>query len=66
MANKSEKERRKQLLNDHRKKNEQEFANNLPMSKENFKKLFDHLDGELNNKGCDDRNILAKTFFGTT
>ena len=44
MANKSEKERRKQLLNDLHKKANEEFKNSLPMSRDNFKKLFDYLD----------------------
>lgn len=62
MPDKSEKERRKQIMDDLRKKADEEFENSLPMSRVFFKKLFDHLDIQLNSKGCDDTNSLTKTF----
>lgn len=62
MPDKSEKERRKQIMDDLKKKADQEFESSLPISRENFKKLFDHLDIELSDKGCDDTNVLTKTF----
>ncbi|ANE51819.1 DUF2695 domain-containing protein [Flavisolibacter tropicus] len=62
MPDKNEKERRKQLLNDLSKKAEEEFENSLPMSRDHFKKLFDYLDTELIDKGCDDTNCLTKSF----
>ena len=61
MPDKSEKERRKQIMDDLKRKADQEFESSLPMSRENFKKLFDHLDTHLNDKGCDNTNILTKT-----
>ena len=62
MPNKSEKERRKQIMDDHKNKADQEFKGSLPMSRDNFKNLFDHLDKYLTNKDCDDTNSLTKTF----
>ena len=62
MPDQSEKERRKQIMGDLKKKADQEFESSLPMSRDNFKKLFDHLDIYLNDKGCNDTNILTKTF----
>jgi len=62
MADKTEKQKRKQLLVNLRKKADDEFENSLPMSRESFKKLFDYLDIELNDKGCDDTNRLTKSF----
>jgi hypothetical protein len=62
MPDKSEKERRKQIMDDLKKKADQEFESSLPMGRDNFKKLFDHLNTELNDKGCDDTNSLTKTF----
>ena len=40
----------------------QEFESSLPMNRDNFKKLFDHLDAQLIDKSCDDSNILTKTY----
>ena len=62
MPDKNEKERRKQIMDDLQKKAEKEFENSLPMSRDSFKNLFDYLDKELNEKGCDDTNSLTKTF----
>jgi hypothetical protein len=62
MPDKSEKERRKQIMDDLNKKADQEFESSLPMSRDNFKALFEYLDKELNAKGCDDTNVLTKAF----
>ena len=62
MPDKSEKERRKQIMEDLKIKADQEFESSLPMSRDNFKNLFDHLDIHLSDKGCDDTNSLTKTF----
>lgn len=62
MPGKNEKERRKQIMNDLKIKADQEFENSLTMSREMFKKLFDHLDILLHKKGCDKTNSLTKTF----
>jgi hypothetical protein len=63
MADKSEKERRKEILNNLRTKAKQDFEDSLPTSRDNFKQLFDYLDFELEKRECDDTNGLTKTFF---
>jgi F0F1-type ATP synthase membrane subunit b/b' len=62
MPDKSDKERRKQIMDDLKKKADQEFESNLPMSRDSFQNLFDHLDKELTDKSCDDTNSLTKAF----
>lgn len=62
MPDKSEKERRKQIMDDLKNKADQEFESSLPMSRDNFKKLFDYLDMQLTDKDCNDTNGLTKTF----
>jgi len=62
MPDKDETERRRQIMSDLKRKAEQEFENSLPMNRDNFKKLFDHLDTCLSDKGCDNTNNLTKTF----
>ncbi len=59
---KSEKEHRKQLLADLRQKAATEFENSLPMSRENFRQLFDFLDDELQTTECDDKLTITTTF----
>lgn len=49
-------------MDDLKEKADQEFESSLPMSRDNFKKLFDHLDILLTDKNCDDTNNLTKTF----
>ncbi len=62
MPDKNEKERRKQIMDELKKKADQEFESKIPMSRNSFKNLFDYLDAELTNKNCEDNNILTKTF----
>jgi tRNA A37 N6-isopentenylltransferase MiaA len=62
MANKIEKQRRKQLLEQINLKNKGEFKNNLPMEEIKFKELFDYLDKELSEKKCDHTNNLTKEY----
>jgi F0F1-type ATP synthase membrane subunit b/b' len=62
MASKSEKEQRKQLLNELRQKAQAEFEQSLPMSRTNFTALFDYLDKELTNQACDDTTKLTRAF----
>jgi hypothetical protein len=50
MPDKSEKERRKQIIYDLKNKADQEFESSLPMSRDNFRLLFDHLDKQLSDK----------------
>jgi len=52
MPDKTEKEKRKQIARYLRLKARQEFEKSLPMNRNNFKSLFDHLDEQLSNKGC--------------
>ena len=49
-------------MDDLQERADQEFEASLPMSRDNFKKLFDYLDTELNDKGCDDTNSVARNF----
>ncbi|WBV61821.1 DUF2695 domain-containing protein [Chryseobacterium camelliae] len=60
--NKNEKEHRKQIRNEWKQKQQQEFEQNLPMNREVFGKLFDFLDYQLRKSDCDDTNNLAKQF----
>ncbi len=62
MPDKIEKERRKQIMDNLKIKADQDFESNLPMSRDNFKKLFHHLDIQLNGKACDDTNGLTGKF----
>ena len=66
MGDKSEKERRKQLLNQVRQKEREDFDKSLPMSRDNFKKLFDYLDVELSKNGCNRSNTLTRSFLNHT
>ena len=62
MPDKQEKERRKEIMNELRKKADEEFESSLPMSSDLFKKLFDHLDEELSDKDCDNSLQLTERF----
>jgi len=62
MADKSEKERRKEILNNLRTNAKQDFEDSLPTSRDNFKLLFDYLDIELEKRECDDTYALTRTF----
>jgi hypothetical protein len=57
-----EKARRKQIGNELREKQRVEFEESLPMGRANFKNLFDYLDIELEENGCDDTTRLTMTF----
>lgn len=59
---KNEKERRKQIRNELRQKQQEEFEKSLPMDRPYFKKLFDCLDDQLGNLGCDNTNTLTTGF----
>lgn len=59
---KDDKERRKQILNELRKKQQEEFEQRLPMDKKVFENLFNHLDSHLEEKGCDHTNKLTAEF----
>jgi hypothetical protein len=66
MLNKNEKEKRKQMLRDLSQKAEANFESSLPMSRDNFQKLFDYLDEAFQDKECDDTNDLTKHFLTQT
>ncbi|WP_267402115.1 MULTISPECIES: DUF2695 domain-containing protein [unclassified Chryseobacterium] len=59
---KNEKERRKQLRNELRQKQQEEFENSLPMDRIYFEQLFDFLDIQLEEVGCNDTNIITVEF----
>lgn len=59
---KDEKERRKQILNELREKQQQKFEQGLPMDREIFVGLFDYLDNQLEENGCDHSNKLTAEF----
>jgi len=62
MPDKSEKERRKQIMNEPQKKSNEEFDNSHPMSRELFKNLFDYLDTVPGDKDCDHTFKLTEEF----
>ena len=62
MVDKIDKERRKQIREDLRKKAREEFENSLPMTKDNFKRLFDYLDNELSESECADNHTITKRY----
>lgn len=59
---KNEKERRKQIRNELRQKQQEEFEKNLPMIRIFFENLFDYLDDRLGEIDCDDTNKLTVEF----
>jgi hypothetical protein len=62
MQNQNEQERKKQILNELKKKEAQEFESGLPMSRDIFSELFDYLDQRLGKDGCDDTFKLTEQF----
>lgn len=62
MPSKSEKNKRKLILENLQKKDKEEFESSLPINRELFKQLFDHLDKELSAKGCDHTFKLTLDF----
>jgi len=65
MPDKSEIERRKRIMNELRKKADEEFESSLPMSRDFFKRLFDYLDIQLGEKACDNTLLLTAHFLKT-
>ena len=62
MPDKNEKERRKQIQKELQEKAQIEFENSLPISRELFQNLFDFLDAELEENGCDDSLKITKQY----
>jgi len=58
MSGQSEKDKRKEILRQLRLKGKEDFYKSMPMAKETFQELFDHLDQNLRGE-CD--HSLAKT-----
>jgi glutamate/tyrosine decarboxylase-like PLP-dependent enzyme len=63
--NKEEKQRRKILLEEIQINTKRQFEDNLPMSRNKFKKLFDYLDKELSENECDDTNKLTQNYLNS-
>ncbi|MDR1974445.1 MAG: DUF2695 domain-containing protein [Bacteroidales bacterium] len=63
--NKEEKQRRKILLENIRINTKKQFEDNLPMSLDKFKKLFDYFDKELSENECDDTNKLTQNYLNS-
>jgi hypothetical protein len=61
MTSKSEKERRKEILNQLADKAKADFNNSLPLDKETFNELFDYLDERLA-EGCDHSMSMTLDF----
>ena len=57
-----EKQRKKQLINEFKQKQKEEFEQSLPIDRFFFEKLFDYLDKKLGENDCDDTNKLASEF----
>lgn len=60
MPSQDEKSRRKQILDELTKKQREKFEQSLPLSRNEFKQLFDFLDNELDD--CDDTLRLTKEY----
>ena len=56
----TDRQRRKELINQIKNYQKKEFENNLPMDRSYFTKLFDYLDEELNE--CNDTTLLTEKF----
>lgn len=57
-----DKDRRKQIRNESRKKALEEFMSSLPMRIDNFKRLFDYLDNELRTLECVDDHTITRNY----
>lgn len=62
MKTNEEKDRQKQLRAELKRKEKERFLNSLPMSADHFKELFDYLDQQLEQEGCDDTLSLTESY----
>ncbi len=62
MPDKNEKEIRRQIMEELAQKSEAAFEESIPMSRDDFKKLFDHLDEKLTGAECDDTFKITELF----
>lgn len=58
----TDKARRKQIKDELRKKSQEGFENNLPMSRAQFNGLFDYLSLALQKEACNDDHTLTFCF----
>ena len=62
MPSKAEKERRKKLHREIAQKEQKKFLNSLPLDKSQILELFDFLDVELGERGCNHNYQLTSEF----
>ena len=62
MPDKNEIDRRKQIAKEVKLKARQDFEEDLPMTRENFKGLFEYLDKQLTDNSCDHTLKLSNEF----
>jgi Protein of unknown function (DUF2695) len=62
MPDNIEKERRKKIMEELRQKADEEFELSLPADRSIFKNLFDYLDEQLEEHGCDNTLKLTAKF----
>lgn len=62
MPDKNDQERRRQIMLELQKKQQEEFESTLPMSRKLFEELFNYLDEELGEQECNDTLKLTEAF----
>ncbi|AKD53861.1 DUF2695 domain-containing protein [Spirosoma radiotolerans] len=62
MASKEDKQKRKQLLQEFKDKEQEAKSAQMPISKAELKDLFVHLDSSLQEEDCDDSLTLTEAF----
>ena len=62
MPNQDDKKRRKLISSDLKAREREEFNKSLPMDRQMFRKLFDHLNGRLKMEGCTDTLKITADF----
>lgn len=62
MPDKLDKAKRKQILNDLRLKEQEQFERSLPMKRAAFNDLFDYLDEHLQEHNCEDDHTLTVSY----
>jgi hypothetical protein len=62
MPGKDEKEKRKKIMKDLQQKADEQFETSLPIGRNVFKTLFDHLDEQLGEHDCDNSLKITEAF----
>lgn len=62
MTDKSDKQKQKELREEYKRKQREEFENSLPMGRMLFTDLFDFLDERLSEQECDNKLTLTKAW----